>query len=75
MAQNASRKAFCTGKTFYMVQNAQPLAQNAHPDAKCHPVVQNVPHGVLMARPCGSTNTFWRIPASQKRRLSAKKQK
>ena len=39
------------------------------------PVGQNVPHGVLMARPCGSTNTFWRIPASQKRRLSAKKQK
>ena len=65
MAQNAQPLA----------QNAQPLAQNAHPDAKCHPVVQNVPHGVLMTRPCGSTNTFWRIPASQKRRLSAKKQK
>ena len=46
------------------------------PGTKCStPGTKCSPQCFLMARPCGSTNTFWRIPASQKRRLSAKKQK
>lgn len=42
-------------------------------DTKCHPVVQNVPHGV----PDGKTMRLTKIhpPASRKRRLSAEKQK